>query len=116
MSELERLQEENKALRKELEGVRYCATWDKSELDYVKKECEGLWDTFLALGDKLGIDTEEARSASGKPSDVFLKYIQKRDLLMKAEALRDYADNLQGADKKFTLEAAEYYQDKSEED
>jgi chromosome segregation ATPase len=141
MTELEKLQEENKALREELEGVRYCATGDKSELDYVKKErdellawaesvespsmviIENIDETLDLLGEGFpenivhlkkdlnsGV-TELHKVISDTPS----ASLARRDARMKAEALRHYADNLQGADKKFALEAAEYYQDKSEE-
>jgi hypothetical protein len=58
--------------------------------DYValETECDSLWSTYVALVDKLGIDTEKAKTADGKPSDVIISYV---------DALRAENDRLRDA-------------------
>lgn len=41
----------------------------------LEAECDSLWSTYVALVDKLGIDTEKAKTADGKPSDVIVSYV-----------------------------------------
>lgn len=47
--------------------------------DYSKvaKENEQIWETFVKVADRLGIDTREAMKAPGKPSDVFITKINE---------------------------------------
>ena len=42
----------------------------------LEAECDALWSTYVALVDKLGIDTEKAKKADGKPSDVIVSYVE----------------------------------------
>ena len=51
----------------------YVATED---YDALHAETEALWSTYIALVDKLGIDTEKAKTADGKPSDVIVSYVE----------------------------------------
>lgn len=52
---------------------------EAADYDALRAEAESLWSTYSALVDKLWIDTEKAKTADGKPSDVIVGY---------AEALR----------------------------
>ena len=52
----------------------------------LETECDALWSTYVALVDKLGIDTEKAKTADGKPSDVIVSYVDA--LLAENERLR----------------------------
>lgn len=47
--------------------------------DYSKllEENEQIWETFVKLSDRLGIDPKEAMKAPGKPSDVFIAKINE---------------------------------------
>ena len=61
----------------------------------LRVECDSLWSTYVALVDKLGIDTEKAKTADGKPSDVIVSYVEalraENDRLRKAaEAIREF--------------------------
>ena len=48
----------------------------QEELRTLRAEAEALWSTYIALVDKLGIDTEKAKTADGKPSDVIVSYVE----------------------------------------
>ena len=47
--------------------------------DYSKvvKENNQIWETFVKVADRLGIDPKEAMKAPGKPSDVFIAKINE---------------------------------------
>lgn len=61
------------------------------DYDALHAEAKALWSTYIALVDKLGIDTEIAKTADGKPSDVIVSYVEElrsqRDRM--AQILRD---------------------------
>jgi len=48
---------------------------DRDDYAALEAECDSLWSTYVALVDKLGIDTEKAKTADGKPSDVIVSYV-----------------------------------------
>lgn len=48
---------------------------DRDDYVALETECDSLWSTYVALVDKLGIDTEKAKTAYGKPSDVIVSYV-----------------------------------------
>ena len=64
--------------------------------DYVaiETECDSLWSTYVALVDKLGIDTEKAKTADGKPSDVIVSYVDalRAEVQRLRDALEEIAD------------------------
>ena len=61
---------------------------DRDDFAALEAECDALWSTYVALVDKLGIDTEKAKTADGKPSDVIVSYV---------DALRAENDRLRKA-------------------
>lgn len=65
----------------------------EAERDALRAEAEALWSTYSALVDKLGIDTEKAKTADGKPSDVIVGYVEA----LRAEngRLREERDSFQ---------------------
>lgn len=68
---------------------------DRDDYAALEAECDSLWSTYVALVDKLGIDTEKAKTADGKPSDVIVSYVDalraENDRLRKAaEAIREF--------------------------
>lgn len=63
-----------------------------------QKEIESLWETHIKVADTLGIVTEQTRKTKGKPSAVYLSYInglqQEHDeLAATVERLRDALQN-----------------------
>lgn len=60
-----------------VEDPDYGAYVEFSDYAALEAECDSLWSTYVALVDKLGIDTEKAKTAYGKPSDVIVSYVDK---------------------------------------
>ncbi|MDV5861337.1 hypothetical protein QM298_10500 [Pseudomonas mendocina] len=64
------------------------------DYDALHAETEALWSTYIALVDKLGIDTEKAKTADGKPSDVIVSYVDAlRAELEEAQVLLRHASS-----------------------
>ncbi|MEQ5857278.1 hypothetical protein NFI08_16515 [Halomonas sp. EF61] len=51
----------------------------RERLEKVEAERDALWETFIKVADMLEIDAEKARTAPGKPSDVFANYLARHD-------------------------------------
>jgi len=47
------------------------------ERDVLTRENGQIWETFVKVADRLGIDPKEAMKAPGKPSDVFIAKINE---------------------------------------
>jgi len=47
------------------------------ERDVLTMENGQIWETFVKVADRLGIDPKEAMKAPGKPSDVFIAKINE---------------------------------------
>ena len=78
-----------------IEDADYGAYVEYEDFAALEAECDSLWSTYVALVDKLGIDTEKAKTADGKPSDVIVSYVEalraENDRLRKAsEAIREF--------------------------
>jgi hypothetical protein len=58
-----------------IEDADYGAYVEYEDYVALETECDSLWSTYVALVDKLGIDTEKAKTAYGKPSDVIVSYV-----------------------------------------
>ena len=58
-----------------IEDADYGAYVEYEDYAAIETECNALWSTYVALVDKLGIDTEKAKTADGKPSDVIVSYV-----------------------------------------
>lgn len=70
-------------------------TMTVEEYDALRAEAEALWSTYIALVDKLGIDTEKAKTADGKPSDVIVSYVEAlRAEIEELDALRNRQSDL----------------------
>lgn len=70
-----------------IEDADYGAYVEYEDFTALEAECDSLWSTYVALVDKLGIDTEKAKTADGKPSDVIVSYV---------DALRGEVERLTG--------------------
>ena len=60
-----------------IEDANYGAYVEYEDYSALETECDSLRSTYVALVDKLGIDTEKAKTADGKPSDVIVSYVDK---------------------------------------
>ena len=67
---------------------------DRDDYEALEAECDALWSTYVALVDKLGIDTEKAKTADGKPSDVIVSYVEalRAEVQRLRDALEEIAD------------------------
>jgi len=65
------------------------------DYDTLHAEAKALWSTYIALVDKLGIDTERAKTADGKPSDVIVSYVEAlRAEIEELDSLRNRQSDL----------------------
>lgn len=88
---------------------RHLAYEKHERIEALEAERDALWETFIRVANMLDIDTDKARSAPGKPSDVFAAAIARRDAAMKAEALSAFAQKLGGMDQELAeIEAGKY--------
>lgn len=60
-----------------IEDADFGAYVEYEDFAALEAECDSLWSTYVALVDKLDIDTEKAKTAYGKPSDVIVSYVDK---------------------------------------
>jgi hypothetical protein len=56
------------------------------KIEALQVENEQLWATFVKVAEYLDIDTEKARHADCKPSDIYLQHINR----LKADAVREF--------------------------
>lgn len=77
---------------------RHLAYEKHERIEALEAERDALWETFIRVANMLDIDTDKARSAPGKPSDVFAAAIASRDAAMKAEGAKAIRHLTQGED------------------
>ena len=68
-------------------------------IEQLERENESLWQTHINVANELGVDTEKARNTDGKPSAVYLTYIQK--LKQELDELAAHVEKLNIAFAKF---------------
>ena len=96
-TENERVRQANLDVMMHFEDMKAAKEQAEARCAELESENESLWETFVKVSDYLGIDSEAARKIPGKPSQVFISaIIRKQAEAVEQAALcfggRDFAD------------------------
>lgn len=82
------------ACRRDYEVMYKLYAGAEDDRDALEQELDSLWETLIRAGDELGIASDAAHLAPGKPSDVYMAHLERRDKLVADRARIEGADAL----------------------